>query len=192
LEARRLQAAQWLAHGESQAAVARQLGVTAAAVNHWHQAWRAKGRPGLKGAGRAGRKPRLGRVELRQIERARRSGAEAHGFPTPLWTLPRVAALIKRLTGVTHHPGHVWAGLAGFRLVAAAARAPGPRTRRSGHGPVDGPAMVDAKENARRRHAWPVFEDDSGVSQQPVVRRTWARVVGVPAAGRLVVQNGSA
>jgi transposase len=31
-----------------------------------------------------------------------------------------------------------------------------------------------AKKNARRHHAWLVFEDESGVSQQPVVRRTWA------------------
>lgn len=31
-----------------------------------------------------------------------------------------------------------------------------------------------AKKNARRRRAWLVFEDESGVSQQPVVRRTWA------------------
>ena len=31
-----------------------------------------------------------------------------------------------------------------------------------------------AKKNARRRHAWLVFEDESGVSQQPVVRWTWA------------------
>ncbi len=34
--------------------------------------------------------------------------------------------------------------------------------------------MASAKKNARRRHAWLVFEDESGVSQQPVVRRTWA------------------
>lgn len=34
--------------------------------------------------------------------------------------------------------------------------------------------MGAAKKNARRHHAWLVFEDESGVSQQPVVRRTWA------------------
>lgn len=34
--------------------------------------------------------------------------------------------------------------------------------------------MGAAKKNARRRHAWLVFEDESGLSQQPVVRRTWA------------------
>jgi transposase len=108
LEARRLQAAPLFARGESQAAVARQLGVTTAAVNHWHRAWRAQGRTGLKAAGRAGRKPRLGPPELRRIEHALRAGPEAHGFATALWTLPRVAVVIKRLTGVAHHPGHVW------------------------------------------------------------------------------------
>jgi transposase len=36
------------------------------------------------------------------------------------------------------------------------------------------PAVAAGKKNARRRHAWIVFEDESGVSQQPVVRRTWA------------------
>ncbi len=35
-------------------------------------------------------------------------------------------------------------------------------------------ALGAAKKNARRRHAWLVFEDESGLSQQPVVRRTWA------------------
>ena len=31
-----------------------------------------------------------------------------------------------------------------------------------------------AKKNARQRRGWLVFEDESGVSQHPVVRRTWA------------------
>lgn len=35
-------------------------------------------------------------------------------------------------------------------------------------------AMAAGKKNASRRHAWIVFEDESGVSQHPVVRRTWA------------------
>lgn len=35
-------------------------------------------------------------------------------------------------------------------------------------------ALGAAKKNARRRRAWIVFADESGVSQQPVVRRTWA------------------
>jgi len=39
---------------------------------------------------------------------------------------------------------------------------------------VENAAVGAAKKNARRHHAWLVFEDESGVSQQPVVRRTWA------------------
>lgn len=34
--------------------------------------------------------------------------------------------------------------------------------------------LAHGKKNARRQRAWLVFEDESGVSQQPVVRRTWA------------------
>lgn len=35
-------------------------------------------------------------------------------------------------------------------------------------------ALGPAKKNARRQRAWLVFEDESGLSQQPVIRRTWA------------------
>lgn len=34
--------------------------------------------------------------------------------------------------------------------------------------------MARGKKNARRRKAWIFFEDESGVSQRPSVRRTWA------------------
>ena len=35
-------------------------------------------------------------------------------------------------------------------------------------------ALARGKKNARRRRAWIVFQDESGVSQRPSVRRTWA------------------
>lgn len=35
-------------------------------------------------------------------------------------------------------------------------------------------ALAGRKKNARRQRAWLVFEDESGISQVPVVRRTWA------------------
>ena len=34
--------------------------------------------------------------------------------------------------------------------------------------------MAVSKKNARRRKAWIVFQDESGISQRPSVRRTWA------------------
>jgi len=35
-------------------------------------------------------------------------------------------------------------------------------------------AMAGGKKKARRRKAWIVFQDESGISQRPSVRRTWA------------------
>ena len=66
-----------------------------------------RGRAGLKAAGRAGRKPGAPR-QLAAIETALRHGPVAAGFTTTLWTLPRVAAVIERVTGMRYHPGHVW------------------------------------------------------------------------------------
>lgn len=108
MEARRLEAARLFARGESQGAVAKVLGVTRVSAHHWFHTWKAEGRAGLKGAGRAGRKPQLEAEQLATVDRALRRGPRAHGFSTDLWTLPRVATLIEALTGVRHHPGHVW------------------------------------------------------------------------------------
>ena len=35
-------------------------------------------------------------------------GARYHGFAADLWTLPRVATVVERVTGVKYHPGHMW------------------------------------------------------------------------------------
>lgn len=114
MEARRLEAARLFARGKSQAAVAKTLGVTRVSAHHWFHAWKAEGRAGLKGAGRLGRKPRLEAAQLTAVERALRTGPRAQGFSTDLWTLPRVAEVIERITGVRHHPGHVWRVLRGL------------------------------------------------------------------------------
>src|SRR3989449_858396 len=109
LEVRRKQAARLFATGrETHGAIARRLGVSRQSVMRWYQAWRKGGRPALRAAGRAGRRPRLGPEQMPRIEAALRQGPRAHGFRTNLWTLPRVARLIKHLTGVQYHPGHVW------------------------------------------------------------------------------------
>ena len=60
-------------------------------------------------AGRAVRRPGLSDAKLATVEQALLEGATANGFTGELWTLDRVATVIKRLTGVQHHPAHVWA-----------------------------------------------------------------------------------
>jgi transposase len=109
LEVRRQQAARLFAAGkETQGTIARRLEVSRQSVLRWYRAWRTGGRTALRAAGRAGRKPRLEATQLARVEAALRQGPRAFGFATNMWTLPRVARVIKRLTGVRYHPGHVW------------------------------------------------------------------------------------
>jgi transposase len=109
LRARRKQAAGLFAAGRlKQAEISRRLGVSRTSVHRWYAAWRREGASGLYGAGRAGRKPRLEKGELRLLDRALREGAAVWGFATDLWTLPRVARVIEEISGVSYHPGHVW------------------------------------------------------------------------------------
>jgi transposase len=74
----------------------------------WYRAWHRGGRVALRAAGRAGRKPRVTPEQMVEVGAALRQGPRAYGFRTNLWTLPRVARVIKQVTGVQYHPGHVW------------------------------------------------------------------------------------
>jgi len=106
---RRRRAARLFAAGKrTQAEIARQLKVSRQSVSRWYEAWESDEPGWIRGTGRAGRKPKLNQEQLELVDRALRQGAPAHGFGTDLWTLPRVATVIERVTGVRYHPGHVW------------------------------------------------------------------------------------
>src|SRR5262249_34150568 len=108
MQARRMQAADLFERGVIPAEVARQVGVSHQIVSDWRAAWRRSGRDGLRGAGRAGRRPKLSRDQLARVEGELLKGAEANGYPNEVWTLQRVAEVIERQTGVRYHPAHVW------------------------------------------------------------------------------------
>ena len=105
---RRLRAGRLFEQGLSQAEVARRLHTSPQNVSRWHAKWRQGGRGALAGPTRLGRPPRLSDSDWRRVERALLAGAQANGFDTDLWTLPRVAEVIWRTCGVSYHPGHVW------------------------------------------------------------------------------------
>jgi transposase len=71
-------------------------------------AWEKGGSAGLASKGKAGRKSQLTALQTEWVVKALVEGPVSRGYKTNLWTLPRVAALIKELTGVEYHPGHVW------------------------------------------------------------------------------------
>jgi transposase len=108
MEQRRMRAVDLFEQGVIPAEIARQVGVSHQIVSDWRTVWRQSGRDALRAAGRAGRRPKLTSEQLAEVEVALAKGAAANGYPTDLWTLPRVAEVIERLSGVSYHPGHVW------------------------------------------------------------------------------------
>lgn len=105
---RRIGAGKLFQNGYSQAEVARELGVSRQTTSRWHGAWKTGGKNGLAGAGRTGRKCRLAGSELCRLATILLAGAPARGYETNLWTLKRIAQVIRREFGVAYHPGHVW------------------------------------------------------------------------------------
>ena len=108
LEKRRFEAVRMVEQGLNQSETARRLSVARQTVGEWLRLYREQGAAGLRQAGRAGRKPLLDSQQLAQLEAMLLEGPEAHGFPTPLWSCPRVARLIRDRFGVNYHEGHVW------------------------------------------------------------------------------------
>jgi len=137
-----MRAAELFKAGRTQAEVSRELGVSRQSASRWHDEYQRGGSESLRGAGRAGRKPMLDEEQLLILDATLREGAEANGFDTNLWTLPRVALIIERTCGVRYHPGHVWKilGRLGWTLQRPAKQA---RERNQ------------EKRNAWVTHRWP-------------------------------------
>jgi transposase len=108
LEQRRLRAARLLKKGVHQSEVARQVGAHRQSVSRWARQLESAGFPGLRKAGRAGRKPRLRAEDLQKIERGLQRGPEALGYETGLWTAWRVAHLIEEECRVRYHASQAW------------------------------------------------------------------------------------
>jgi len=107
LERRRRRALHLLGEGLSPVEVARQVGVDRRSVRRWKAAARHGGAQALTAKPAAGRPRRLGAKELRRVRGWLLRGAQAAGWPTELWTCPRVAWLIEQRLGVHYHPAHV-------------------------------------------------------------------------------------
>jgi transposase len=108
MEQRRRRAARLFEKGVSSAEVGRRVGESKQAAHSWKQAWASGGAQALASKGAAGPKFRLNAAQTRKLREALLAGPAAQGYRTDLWTCGRAAWLIRDLTGVKYHPGHVW------------------------------------------------------------------------------------
>jgi len=72
------------------------------------QAFRRKGKAGLKARPTPGRPFQMKPHQKHQLIKLLKRGARAAGYSTEMWTSRRVAEQIHRHWGIAYHPGHVW------------------------------------------------------------------------------------
>ncbi len=84
------------------------VGASPAAVTRWRQAYEKRGEAGLCAKPHPGRTPKLSLKQRRKLIRLLKRGPGKHGYRTELWTLKRVAEVIRKQFGVRYDPSGVW------------------------------------------------------------------------------------
>lgn len=107
LEARRMKALRLFRKGASQAEVAKRLGVTKVAAHYWFHSWKQEGEKGLEKR-KVGPEAQLTPKDLKKVEAALLKGPAKEGYATDLWTLSRIKALMKHMTGIAYGQTQVW------------------------------------------------------------------------------------
>ena len=108
MEQRRKYAIKLLKAGKPPATVARAVAASRSSVTRWRAAYRQAGANGLRARPIPGRPARLSAPQRAKLETLLLDGPQAQGYGTDLWTLARVARLIRQPFGVSYHPSHVW------------------------------------------------------------------------------------
>jgi len=107
LERRRKRAIDLLQQGYQPVEVAQMVGVDRRSVRRWNAAYKAQGLAGLGRKPTPGRPAKLDAKAHRKLDAILLKGAKAQGFPTDLWTCPRVAKVIRLRFGVRYHVDHI-------------------------------------------------------------------------------------
>ena len=108
LERRRRRAVKLLREGLGVREVARMVGASPGSVTTWRQRHDAGGPAALAAKPHAGPAPKLGDDQVTVLLALLARGATAHGYASDLWTLDRVAALVRKAFGVSYDPSGVW------------------------------------------------------------------------------------
>jgi transposase len=107
LEQRRERAIELLKDGYQPCDVASMLNVDRRSVRRWNATYRQQGASALRAKPASGRPPKLSAKDKARLEKILLKGAAAAGFPTDLWTCPRIVETIERHFGVHYHVDHI-------------------------------------------------------------------------------------
>ena len=107
LERRRLKAIKLLGKGLGPGEIAGQLAVDRRSVHRWLAADHDHGVEGLAPVPASGRPRKLTPRDRKKLIEMLLEGAMAFGYPTDLWTGPRIVDLIRRRFRVAYHANHM-------------------------------------------------------------------------------------
>jgi len=169
-----MRAAELFEAGQTRAQVAEELGVTWRSAHEWHRAWSQGGVGALKASTKPGPAPKFSDEEVARLEKELRRGALAHGYANELWTLPRVGRLVKETLTKKVSSSEAWRLL---RRMRWSAQKPERRARERDEAKITQWKEVQwpqIKARARKEGRTLVFVDESGLTQKPAAKSTWA------------------
>ena len=107
MERRRLEAAEDLLRGITQARVARKFGVSRTTASRWYRTLEGQGMDRLRKRKAPGRPSRLSVSQLAEVCEIFASGPGAFGFESDRWTTARLAQAIEARFAIRYDPDHV-------------------------------------------------------------------------------------
>jgi len=107
LQQRRERAIELLKEGYQPCDVASMLNVDRRSVRRWNAAYRKSGKQALQAKRAPGRPTKLSERDRARLEKLLLKGAKAAGYPTDLWTCPRIAEVIRDRFQVDYHVDHI-------------------------------------------------------------------------------------
>ena len=107
MEERRLAGAQLLREGKRQAEIARELGVSEAAVSQWKHELAQHGADALRAVPASGRPCKLDSAQRLQLRLALGQSPRLAGFDAERWSQSMVRTYVQRRFGVYYHPNYV-------------------------------------------------------------------------------------
>jgi transposase len=169
-----MEAAKLFAAGQRRAEVAVRCGVSWRAAHEWHRTWSKEGAEALRATKKPGPVAKFSGEDMVVLARELRRGPVAHGYDNDLWNLPRVGRLIAETFQRKASPSEVW------RLLRRMRWSPQKPKRLARE--RDGEKIAEWKDQrwpqlkakAQKERRTIVFVDESGLTQKPAAKSTWA------------------
>ena len=169
-----MEAAKLLAAGRARAEVAGLCGVSWRSAHEWRRVWSKEGAEALRAKKKPGPGGRFSEEDMAVLARELRRGPVAHGCDNDLWSLPRAGRLITETFHRKASPSEVWRWL---RRMGWSPQKPKRLAReRDGEKIAEwkDPRWRQLKTKAQKERRTIVFADESGRTQKPAAKSTWA------------------